>query len=114
MGRQASQNNRDWETTKRNTHRLWELCKHPDNISRFDTHSTSWGIRDHLNLQFVKKVQDLHRDHDRNPPASILKHCKALEVEHGSHMFNPFLRLKGVTTLKLPYFFGHSTKLPLI
>lgn len=86
---------RDWNKTKDHTHRLWDLCKHPDNIARFDTQSSLFGIRDHLNLQFVKEVQELHRDHHKNPPLEILKYCKALEVKHGPHMFNPFLRLKG-------------------
>lgn len=87
---------RDWEQTFHHTQSLWELCKHPDNISRFDTQSAALGIRDHLNLQFVKEVQELHRDHHKNPPLEILKYCKALELKHGHHMFNPFLRLKGI------------------
>ncbi|KAG0148749.1 hypothetical protein CROQUDRAFT_692742 [Cronartium quercuum f. sp. fusiforme G11] len=97
---------RQWEKTRELTQQLWQLAKLPDNITHFDTRSSEYGIRDSLNLQIVREIQDLHQEnsnkkaqnpaHDKSKGArKILAYCEQLEGKFGLHLFNPFLRLVG-------------------
>ncbi|KAH9817323.1 hypothetical protein DFH28DRAFT_926849 [Melampsora americana] len=85
---------RDWTATVEGTKDLWNHAQLPGPISHFEAKSASLGLRDQLNMNFVKRAQDLHR----NPNVSkdeIADMCRELNEKFGERLFNPFLRLKG-------------------
>ena len=93
---------RNWEKTRQHTQKLWELVGHSGKIDKFKKESKGLGIRDSLNLEFVREIQDMFRDCMNQPPSekrrliqNISLHVKTVEDIHGVHIFNPFLRLKG-------------------
>ncbi|KAH9813956.1 hypothetical protein DFH28DRAFT_835426, partial [Melampsora americana] len=78
-GNKSSLQKRDWAKTVQGTKDLWNLAQRPGNISQFDTKSAELGLRDSLNMSFVKMVQDFYRDQS---------------ISH-KRLFNPFSQLKG-------------------
>ncbi|KAH9816315.1 hypothetical protein DFH28DRAFT_966741 [Melampsora americana] len=85
-GNKSSLQRRDWAKTVQGTKDLWNLAQRPGNISQFDTKSAELGLRDSLNMSFVKMVQDFHQDRSISS-SSVEDICQRL--------FNPFSRLKG-------------------
>ncbi|KAH9818447.1 hypothetical protein DFH28DRAFT_1152318 [Melampsora americana] len=85
---------RSWSETKKGTHDLWDLAQRPGMIGAFESESAALGIRDPLNMFFVKKVQDLHRNPDITKE-DVAKLCKELNEIFQDRIFNPFIRLKG-------------------
>lgn len=78
------------------------MTRHPGTISTFEDQSKKCGVRDSINLVYVERIQSIHRANrkvkppgQKVPQAEIVRQCKALEDQHGPHMFNPFLRLAG-------------------
>lgn len=62
-------------------------------MGTFEDKSKQWGIRENLNLKFVKDIQRLHRTEQ---PKHIINLTHGnLAAESGDHLFNPFLRLQG-------------------
>ena len=103
---QAHVVSRRWEVTKDNTFKLWRMSWKKSHISKFEKYPKKWGIRDSLNLQFVEQMQDLTRN-SNNTQASINQKGRDLELEHGCHLFNPFLALPGTSPfLSFHFFFG--------
>ena len=94
---------RNWGTTRQQTRKLWELTCHPGKLTKFDDLSKKYGISDSLNLQFAKQIQHIYRTNkkkpaaDRIPREQIVERCLALEGKFGEHLFNPFLRLEGMS-----------------
>lgn len=78
---------------------LWRLTRQPKTITLFDDLSKKYGIRDSLNLQFAKKIQEIYRNNKGKTKGAkvskeaIMKTCEDLDAEFGSKMFNPFLGL---------------------
>ncbi|KAG0141754.1 hypothetical protein CROQUDRAFT_135966 [Cronartium quercuum f. sp. fusiforme G11] len=117
---------RDWQKIQEQTQELWDMAKHPDNISWFDTQSSEYGIHDSLNLPFVKEIQELHQDntarkrkdlgnHKGKHSGGILEYCDELETKYRVHMFNPFLWLLGFNGhLDMPVKFLHVVLLGII
>ncbi|KAH9809084.1 hypothetical protein DFH28DRAFT_1225958 [Melampsora americana] len=85
---------RSWSETKKGTHDLWELAQRPGMIGAFESESAALGIQDPLNMFFVKKVQDLHRNPDITKE-DVAKLCKELNEVFQDRIFNPFIWLKG-------------------
>ncbi|KAH9811537.1 hypothetical protein DFH28DRAFT_900388 [Melampsora americana] len=85
---------RNWTRTRDQTRQLWRLTRHPKSIKQFDALSKEYGIRDSLNLQFAKQVQEKHRTKQNTQP-EIIALCERFESHFGDHLFNPFLRLLG-------------------
>lgn len=85
---------RNWSDTKKGTRDLWDLAQRPGTIGAFESESALLGIRDALNMFFVKKVQDLHRD-PKITKEDVAKLCKDLNDVFKDRLFNPFIRLKG-------------------
>ncbi|KAH9812611.1 hypothetical protein DFH28DRAFT_1177059 [Melampsora americana] len=92
---------RNWERTKDQTKRLWQLTRNPKSIKQFDDLSKSYGTRDSLNLPFAKEIQQLYRSNknkrleDQTSQNEIIRHCESLDERFGDRLFNPFLRLTG-------------------
>ncbi|KAH9809499.1 hypothetical protein DFH28DRAFT_1133401 [Melampsora americana] len=92
---------RNWERTKDQTKRLWQLTRNPKSIKQFDDLSKSYGTRDSLNLPFAKEIQQLYRSNknkrqeDQTSQNEIIRHCESLDQRFGDRLFNPFLRLIG-------------------
>ncbi|KAH9807600.1 hypothetical protein DFH28DRAFT_938119 [Melampsora americana] len=90
---------RNWKCTQEQTRKLWELTRNPKSIKQFDVLSKEYGIRDSLNLQFAKQVQEIYRTNKsktkelQKTQQEIVTLCESLEEQFGDHMFNPFLRL---------------------
>ncbi|KAH9820292.1 hypothetical protein DFH28DRAFT_1218255 [Melampsora americana] len=91
---------RNWKRTQQQTKELWELTRNPKSIKHFDVLSKEYGIRDSLNLQFAKQVQEIYRANKsktkelQTTQQEIVALCESLEEQFGDHMFNPFLRLE--------------------
>ncbi|KAH9815040.1 hypothetical protein DFH28DRAFT_1166770 [Melampsora americana] len=94
VGNPSSLEKRRWQDTIQGTKDLWSLAQQPGNIGVFDTESAAAGLRDSLNMEFVKLVQNLHRD-SAIKQSDIDRMCHDLNKEFGERLFNPFLRLKG-------------------
>ncbi|KAH9814114.1 hypothetical protein DFH28DRAFT_972285 [Melampsora americana] len=90
----------NWKCTKEQTRELWALTRNPKSIKQFDVLSKEYGIRDSLNLQFAKQVQEIYRTNKSKPKEmqktqqEIVARCESLEEQFGDHLFNPFLRLE--------------------
>ncbi|KAH9808248.1 hypothetical protein DFH28DRAFT_998033 [Melampsora americana] len=91
---------RNWKRTQEQTKELWELTRNPKSIKQFDVLSKQYGIRDSLNLQFAKQIQEIYCANKtktkelQTTQQEILARCESLEEQFGDHMFNPFLRLE--------------------
>ncbi|KAH9812707.1 hypothetical protein DFH28DRAFT_1061525, partial [Melampsora americana] len=85
---------RDSAKTVQGTKDLWNLAQRPGNISQFDTKSAELGLRDSLNMSFVKMVQDFHQDRSMSS-SSVEDICRDLNEQFQERLFNPFSRLKG-------------------
>ncbi|KAH9816664.1 hypothetical protein DFH28DRAFT_1158132 [Melampsora americana] len=92
-GNNASLPNREWSETISATKQLWDLAQKPGTIGQFDMKSSALGVKDALNMSFVKMVQDLHRDSSVSV-GQTSKFCDELNEQFGDRLFNPFLRLK--------------------
>lgn len=51
-----------------------------------------FGVRDPMNEVFQKNVQVAN---ESLPPSEVEKLCQDINAQHGEHIFNPMLRLKG-------------------
>ncbi|KAH9807795.1 hypothetical protein DFH28DRAFT_1001874 [Melampsora americana] len=91
---------RNWKRTQEQTKDLWKLTRNPKSIKQFDVLSKEFGIRDSLNLQFAKQVQEKYRTNKsktkelQTTQQEIVSFCESLEEQFADHMFNPFLRLE--------------------
>ncbi|KAH9808346.1 hypothetical protein DFH28DRAFT_936321 [Melampsora americana] len=94
QGNKASLPTRNWSETIAATHELWHMAQKPGTIGQFDTKSSELGVKDALNMSFVKMVQDLHRDSSVSVE-QISTFCDDLNGQFGDRLFNPFLQLKG-------------------
>lgn len=83
---------RDWGKTRSLTKLLWNLSWKKGYITIFDDRSKGWGIRDSLNLNFVKEMQALAKAGQQSQ-LSIIGVGQGLDAKHKDHLFNPFLRL---------------------
>ncbi|KAH9821274.1 hypothetical protein DFH28DRAFT_923682 [Melampsora americana] len=93
-GRQKSLPVRTWSDTKELTEHLWDLAQRPGTIGLFDETSSKLGVKDTLNMFFVKRIQDFYREPNLSN-ADVAELCGRLNEEFGDRLFNPFLRLKG-------------------
>ncbi|KAH9807063.1 hypothetical protein DFH28DRAFT_1229446 [Melampsora americana] len=65
---------RDWNVTKDRTHSLWDLLRNPKKHTEFAKKSKQYGIKDPLNVQFVKKFHELHLNKDYSNEAGFDGH----------------------------------------
>lgn len=82
------------------------MCRNPSVLGVYEDHCKVWGVRDNLNVNFVKKILSLSNS---KGPQDVIDQVHAdLTKQHQEHMFNPFLRLIGNALISLvPFWVEH-------
>lgn len=66
-----------------------------DSKKQFKKLSTEFGVKDTLNSYFIDQALNLHEDKTKTD-VEIGELCQIYKDEYQDHIFNPFLRLKGM------------------
>jgi hypothetical protein len=83
---------RNWANTILQSHQLWMSGQKRHTKTLYEDMVRQYGLRDHINDYFIKKVQVAH---DTQPPHEVAALVQQLDEDLGDRLFNPMLRLKG-------------------
>ncbi|KAH9807661.1 hypothetical protein DFH28DRAFT_1138529 [Melampsora americana] len=93
LGQKFDLPGRKWDVTKLRTHEIWNLAKRSNSKTLIEETARAYGQKDTINEFFIKQMQNAHNED--HPTVDVDQLFQQLNEKHGSHLFNPMLRLQG-------------------